>query len=136
MLEEFYVIVAVAAFILDDKKRLLIVKKSPREKIDGGLWTVPGGKGSSEEPIVKALKREVKEEVNLIVKNYRWIGEDVFISDHKYFHAEHFLCQVKNPNTIQLEKNLLDYRWITNKDINKFQFPFNIKKEIKNILSK
>lgn len=43
MLEKFYIILAVGAFILKDKK-LLIVKKSPYENIDADLWTIPGGK--------------------------------------------------------------------------------------------
>lgn len=44
MLESYLVILAVAAFIFDDKGRILLVKKSLREKVDPGLWVVPGGR--------------------------------------------------------------------------------------------
>jgi 8-oxo-dGTP diphosphatase len=134
MLSQFHVVLAVAAFIFDSRNKLLIVKKSTTEKIDGGLWTVPGGKVKPNEHIIDALKREIKEEVNLEIASYYWIGEDVFYSGGKYFHGEHFLCKAKTINKLHLEKNLLQYRWITKQDIDNYEFHPNIKKEIKNIL--
>jgi 8-oxo-dGTP diphosphatase len=103
MLEKFYIVLAVGAFILKDKK-LLIVKKSPYENIDAGLWTIPGGKIEKDESIIDGLKREIKEEVNLEISNYQWLGEDVFESNGFWYHAQHFLCNVKNDN-VKLEKN-------------------------------
>jgi ADP-ribose pyrophosphatase len=76
MLKKFYVVLAVGAFIIKNNK-LLIVKKSPYENIDAGLWTIPGGKIEKDEPIIDGLKREVKEEVNLEISDYQWLGEDV-----------------------------------------------------------
>jgi 8-oxo-dGTP diphosphatase len=89
MLEKFYIVLAVGAFILKDKK-LLIVKKSPYENIDAGLWTIPGGKIEKDESIIDGLKREIKEEVNLEISNYQWLGEDVFESNGFWYHAQHF----------------------------------------------
>jgi len=134
MLQKFYVILAIGAFILKDKK-ILIVKKSLSEKIDAGLWTIPGGKIKKNESIINGLKREVKEEVNLDILDYRWIGEDVFESNGFYFHAQHFLCHVKNGN-IKLEKNLTDFHWLKKEEIKKFEFPKNIKKRIREIFAK
>lgn len=136
MLKKYYVILAVGAFIIDSKKRLLIVKKSPLEKIDGGLWTVPGGKVYPNENIVDTLKREIKEEVNLEISSYQWIGEDVFISDQKYFHAQHFLCKVKKTKPVKLERQLTDYCWMPINRINQYIFHKNIKKRIVSILEK
>jgi 8-oxo-dGTP diphosphatase len=136
MLKKYLVILAVGAFITDSKKRILIVKKSPQEKIDGGLWTIPGGKVYPKEGINNALIREVKEEVNLNIVSYKWIGEDVFISNNKYFHSQHYLCQVKNPKLLKLETKLTDYYWLSSKDINRFNFPKKIKKRILLIFKK
>lgn len=137
MLKKYQLVLAVAAFIVNSKKQLLIVKKSPYEMVDAGLWTVPGGKIRPEENIINGLKREVKEEVGLTIKSYQWLAEDVFFNNDQYFHGEHFLCRVADEKKeIILEKNLLDYRWITKKEIKNFEFHPNIAKEIKNILNK
>ena len=133
MYEHYLIVYCLGAFILDDKKRILLVKKSARELIDAGMWVVPGGKVKQNEHVIAALKREVKEEVSLSVISYQWIGEDVFKVDDKYFHAAHFLCKVKSTQKIRLEKNLLEYKWITKSQVPKFQIPKNLKKEILNV---
>ena len=135
MYEHYLIVYCLGAFIVDEKKRLLIVKKSPNEAIDAGLWVVPGGKVKAEENVISALKREVKEETGLSVVSYQWIGEDVFKVDGKYFHAAHFLCKVKSTNKIKLEKSLLEFKWITKSQVSNFQIPKNLKKEILNVLS-
>jgi len=133
MLQKYHVILAVGAFIINDKKEILIVKKSPKERIDGGFWTIPGGKIEPNEPIIKGLKREILEEVNLKVKLIKLIGEDVFESSGFFYHAQHFLCQPIN-SSVRLEKNLVDHHWLKKTEIKKFQFPVNIKKRILEIL--
>ena len=134
MLQKFYVVLAVGAFIIKNDK-LLIVKKSPYENIDAGLWTIPGGKIEKDEPIVNGLKREIKEEVNLEISDYQWLGEDVFESNGFWFHAQHFLCQTKN-NDVKLEKKLTAFHWLSKDEIENFTFPKNIKKRIKEIFKK
>jgi 8-oxo-dGTP diphosphatase len=129
MLKKFHVILAVGAFIINDKEEILIVKKSPAEHIDAGLWTIPGGKIDPDEAIIEGLKREVKEEVNLDIDFVRWIGEDVFESSGFYYHAQHFLCKPLNFD-VKLEHKLLEYRWIKKEEIGKYEFPDNIKKRI------
>jgi len=134
MLEKFYVVLAVGAFILKNKK-ILIVKKSPLEKIDGGLWTIPGGKIKKKESIIDGLKREVKEEVNLEILDFQWIGENVFESNGFWFHAQHFLCHPKN-GKVKLEKKLIAFHWLSKDEIENFIFPKNIKKRITEIFKK
>ncbi len=133
-LNHFKIILAVGAFIMNSKRQILIVKKSLEEKVDGGLWTVPGGKVSQNEPIIDALKREVREEVGLTIKEYQWIGEDVFENNGYWFHGQHFLCTVKKLSPVILEKNLLDYHWISIKDVKNFEFHPNIRRRLLDIL--
>ena len=135
MYEHYLIVYCLGAFIVDEKKRILIVKKSLREQIDAGMWVVPGGKVKTDENVIDALKREVKEETGLSIKSYKWIGEDVFKVDDKFFHAAHFLCKVKSTKKIKLEKNLLEYKWITKSQVSEFQVPRNIKKEILNVFN-
>jgi len=130
MYQRYSIVLAVGAFILDNKKKLLIVKKSSYEKVDPGLWTIPGGKVNIKEHIIDALKREVLEEVGIKINNFQWIGENVFENNHFYFHAQHFLCKTKSIR-VKLEKSLLEYKWINKSEINNYEFHPNIKKRIK-----
>jgi len=134
MLDKYRIILACAGFIINKDKKVLIVKKSPQEHIDAGLWTVPGGKINPNEPIEEGLIREIREEVGIEVELVDWIGEDVFQSFGYFFHAQHFLCKAKTEN-IKLEKKLLQYRFIKKGEIHKYHFPENIKKRLLSVTS-
>lgn len=136
MYEKYITILSVGAFIFNQDKELLIVKKSPEEQIDAGLWTIPGGKIYPQEHILVGLKREVLEEVGLEIESIEWIGEDVFQNRNSMFHAEHFMCKTKN-TSVALEKKLTEYKWISGlTDIAPLAFAENIKKRIIEIFTK
>lgn len=136
MYEKYISILSVGAFIFNDTGKLLIVKKSPQEQIDAGLWTIPGGKIYPQEHILDGLKREVLEEVGLEINFPQWIGEDVFQSQNAMFHAEHFLCKSVT-SVVRLEKKLTEYKWIAGLDeIAPLPFAENIKKRVTEIFSK
>ena len=135
MLEKYLVILCVGAFIRDSEGKILIVKKSLEEKVDGGLWTVPGGKIEPEEHIIDGLKREVMEEVGLHISSYEWLNEDVFPSGGYYFHGHHYLCTAE-PGKIKLEQKLENYAWITKEDLDSYEFHPNIRKELDFVFSK
>lgn len=136
MYEKYISILSVGAFIFNQKKELLIVKKSPQEQIDAGLWTIPGGKIYPQEHILDGLDREVLEEVGLTIGSPQWIGEDVFQNQNAMFHAEHFLC-ITTSSAVTLEKKLTEYKWITGlEDIAPLPFAENIKKRVVEIFTK
>ena len=136
MYEKYMSVLAVGAFIIDENKKLLIVKKSAHEQIDAGLWVVPGGKIYPNEHIFDGLRREVLEETGLSIFSPRWIGEDVFQHRGIPFHAEHFICKVNSPS-VTLEKKLTEYKWISGlPDMELLSFPENIKKRIIEIFTK
>ncbi len=130
MYEKYPIVLATAAFIMDNTNKILIVKKSFREQIDPGLWVVPGGKVLPDEPIVTSLRREVQEEVGLDIVAYKWIGEDVFVSHERYFHAQHFLCKTKTNGPIHLEEKLDKYAWVSAATVEHYKFAENLKKRI------
>lgn len=55
-------------FILDDKKRILLVRRSWNDSYYPGFWECPGGKLDEGEDLTEALAREVLEETNLLIK--------------------------------------------------------------------
>jgi len=136
MYEKYISILSVGAFIINDKKQLLVVKKSSKEQIDASLWTIPGGKIYPQEHIIDGLKREVLEEVGLNISSFQWIGEDVFQNQNAMFHAEHFLCKAKKYSVV-LEPKLTEYKWVSGvKDLTSLPFAENIKKRIIEIFTK
>ena len=60
----------VAAAIFDTKGRLVISKRLDHLH-QGGLWEFPGGKVESNETVEDALKRELREEINILPEAYR-----------------------------------------------------------------
>jgi 8-oxo-dGTP diphosphatase len=54
------------AIILNDEDKVLLALRSP-EQHQGGLWEFPGGKVEAGESVNEALKREIREELNITI---------------------------------------------------------------------
>lgn len=80
--------VVVGCFILNDKNEILLVRsyKWP------GKWVVMGGHIEWGETIEDALKREVKEELQLEVKFGRIIETVEFVFDPAFHAKKHFIA--------------------------------------------
>jgi len=61
-----HIVTSVVAVIIDDEGRVLLTRRSVSPF--HGKWVMPGGKISLGEPILKALHREVLEEVGIEVE--------------------------------------------------------------------
>jgi 8-oxo-dGTP pyrophosphatase MutT (NUDIX family) len=66
-----------AAIIFNSDKRFLLAKRSMKDDILPGYWGIPGGKVESKGNIPNILehelKREIKEEVGVEIKNLKYI---------------------------------------------------------------
>ena len=60
-----HVVTSVVAVIVDDAERVLLTRRAIPPFL--GLWVMPGGKIDLGEPIVRALHREVREEIGIDV---------------------------------------------------------------------
>ncbi len=61
-----HIVTSVVAVIIDDDQRVLLTRRNVSPFKD--MWVMPGGKIDLGEPILKALHREVREEVGLEVE--------------------------------------------------------------------
>jgi len=68
-----------AGVILNSSKQVLLALR-PKNKHQGGLWEFPGGKVEAGEAVETALARELLEEVNLTVL----ACEPLLVSEHNY----------------------------------------------------
>lgn len=122
------------ALIYNKEGKYLIVKRSEDKKVHPGKWSVPGGGLETDDYVNRpsdgdsgwndvaeiALKREVKEEVNLeigesaLVKNFAFIRPDgipVFVMSYC---AEYISGEVK------LEDGMTDFAWVTSEEAKRY----------------
>ncbi len=65
-----------AAIITDNDNRILIARRKPGKSL-AGYWEFPGGKIEDGETPEESLARELKEEMNLVVRVGSFVGENV-----------------------------------------------------------
>jgi NADH pyrophosphatase NudC (nudix superfamily) len=119
---------AVAALILDDRGRLLIIERAEEPK--KGTWDLPGGFADPGESAEQAVQREVKEELGLDVTAARYLCS--YPNTYAYGGMQYatmdlgFVCDVKDTTSAQLshgEVSELLAIPLAEIDITRFGFP-------------
>nr|WP_199921343.1 NUDIX hydrolase [Streptomyces bicolor] len=72
-----------AAVVMDDKQRVLLVRRSEKERFLPRVWGVPCGKLEPGESAEDGALRELKEETGLLGEVVRKVGESSFVSDFR-----------------------------------------------------
>ena len=72
--------------------RFLLVQRSSRSHFDPGRWELPGGKIDHGEDLVESVKREVREEVGIVIKVGRPFKTWHFFKDPFWVTGVTFLC--------------------------------------------
>jgi len=109
------------AFIKDASERILITRR-PLGVDHGGAWEVPGGKLEPGETASAALRREVLEEVGLIVEQYQYVG-DVSYAYPKKNVCLHVFKVTQYKGDAGCHESQLDLRWVTREVFDTFEFP-------------
>lgn len=117
--------------------RVLIIQRSKKEKHQAGKWSIPGGKletkGIVFDALQKSARREVREETGVrIGKKIELIMNNTFthFEDKTPVVAIVFMAQYQGGVPKALD-DTQKVRWITQKEINNFEFSPNVKKYIK-----
>ncbi|HSU73041.1 MAG TPA: NUDIX domain-containing protein [Candidatus Binatia bacterium] len=127
----FYV--STTGIVVKDGK-FLIAKRSEREKAFPGKWTVPGGKfqhgdyhqlapnkgGLWYEPVERALRREIKEEVNLDIDNIRYVTNITFVRpDAAHCLILSYACDYVDGDVVLCDA-LTDHAWVSLAEAKKY----------------
>lgn len=72
-----------AAVVRDGRGRVLLVRRSERERFLPRVWGVPCGKLEPGESPADGALRELKEETGLLGEIVRKVGESSFVSDYR-----------------------------------------------------
>lgn len=108
------------AVIWNDQEQILIDRRRP-EGAMGGLWEFPGGKVEVGETVEDCIKREIYEELGVLVT----VGEHLITIDHTYTHLRVTLtvhhCQLVGGIPQPLECD--EVRWVNLDELEQFAFP-------------
>jgi len=135
--------VAVTGIIVKDGK-YLIAKRSDKEKVFPGLWTVPGGRLEQEDYInnpkdtrdawynvlEKVLEREIKEETGINIKDPSYLLSLAFVRpDNIPVTVNSFFCYYDS-GEIKLSDELIDYKWVSVEELDQYPLISGIREEI------
>ena len=113
-----------AAVIRDDQRRLLIAQR-PLDGLLGGLWEFPGGKREDGESLRECLHRELREELAIVVE----AGECIAVVEHAFTHfritLHAFACQYVGalpPHTQPQKLGVRDWAWTQESELPRYTF--------------
>lgn len=106
--------------LIEYNGKFLICKRRGDLKVAPGIWNIPAGKVKYNEGIEEALIRETKEEINIDLKDFRYLGYHFINKQHKRlvftYHSK--LSDIKNfyLNLDEFEK----FTWITKNQLERY----------------
>ena len=117
--------IATKALIINEKSEILILREasSYEEGVRGGRYQLPGGRLNPGEAFLDGLKREVNEETGLKID----IGKPIYVGEWRpiikgvqnQIVAIYFICKAITTK-VRLSNEHDDFKWVLQKDINKF----------------
>ena len=137
--------IVLTCIIHDGRGRYLATKRAPTKKVFPNRWTVPGGglepndylktKKTTKDAwyfvVEKALRREIKEEVNLEIKKPQFLMDLVFIRPDKVPVLTLSYMAKRKSGTVRLEEvDSTEFRWATVQECKKLDFIDGIFEEI------
>ena len=108
----------VAAIIIKDDK--FFIAQRNRNKHMGLSWEFPGGKVEKGETFEIALKREIKEELNIDINIHKKLGEENYKDDKINVKLHYFIC-----SHISGEVYLNEHEksaWVTKNEFKNYNF--------------
>jgi A/G-specific adenine glycosylase len=110
----------VTAAVIHHNGQVLIAQR-PVEGMLGGLWEFPGGKQKQGESLAECLRREIREELGIVIE----VGEPVVTVKHSYTHFKitlyAFYCRLLQGQPQALE--VADWRWVAQDELDRYPFP-------------
>lgn len=114
--------IRVVAAIINHKNKILIVR-TPLDKGYGGLWVFPGGKIEQGEEPLQALSRELREELDLDIGEFKYIDRASHEESKVRINIEFYTCDAKEPDLTPAPNEIAEALWIHPADLGKYPFP-------------
>jgi 8-oxo-dGTP diphosphatase len=119
-----HIVTSVVAVIIDDDDRVLLTRRNipPFH----GQWVMPGGKIDLGEPILRALHREVREEVGLEVEVAGLVDVFEHLSPDEasnHFIILYYRCRPLSCNLRQNPDEVSEALWVPREELADYQMP-------------
>jgi len=106
-------VATVGALVFNQAGQVLMV----RTRKWSNLWGIPGGKIKLGERCADALRRELKEETDLEVRDIAFVMVQDCIHSPEFYRDAHFLllnytCRCAGPAAVRLNAEAQEYRWV------------------------
>jgi len=124
--------VATKAIIKNKEGKYLVLFKSDIEDINPNEIDIPGGRLEFGEGVEEGLKREIREEINLIINIEKPSRVWSLLKDDLHLVGITFLATYVE-GSINLSDEHNSYRWVTKEEILEGDYPKWIKKEFANL---
>ena len=111
---------AVVAGVLINANKKILVAERPEGKVCAGLWEFPGGKIESGESQLQALKREIQEELNLVVEQASFLFTHVNTFPDRIVDLHVWKVSAWSGDVKGMENQAYD--WLTLEQIDKIKF--------------
>ena len=108
----------VAAIIINNDKYFIAQRN--KNKHMGLRWEFPGGKVEQGETFEIALKREIKEELNIDINIDKKLGEENYQDDKINVKLHYFICSRSNGEIILNEHE--NSAWVTKNEFKNYNF--------------
>jgi 8-oxo-dGTP pyrophosphatase MutT (NUDIX family) len=118
------IVILMVTAIIESNGKYLVLRRSEKNLTNKGRWQFPEGKVRPGEDLLKALKREVEEETNLIVTESKLVGihSSSLKEAHGAFRLFRSVFRCKVIGKIKLSDEHTEYRWVNKKEIEKLDF--------------
>ena len=103
-----YIGVGVGAAIFNSEGKLLITLRGNGAKNERGKWEIPGGSVEFGETLEQAIKREIREELDVEIEILTFLGicDHIIPEDHQHWISPTYICRIKKgtPHILEAEK--------------------------------
>lgn len=103
-----YIGVGVGAVIINDEGKILLSLRGSAAQNERGKWEIPGGAVEYGETFELALKREVKEEIDVEIEvvSLLQVFDHILPEEHQHWVSPTYLCRIVNgtPKIMEKEK--------------------------------
>lgn len=115
-------IIAVSVGIITDTRNRILITRRANHVSHAGFWEFPGGKIEPSETPEQALIREMKEEVNLSVMQYQFLGEVTHSYADRAVHLSVFHVNEFQGTPICGDAQT-DLKWVFQSELANYSFP-------------
>ncbi len=128
MEEDYKLVVSTVCFKGD---KVLIMKRSSEKKFAPLLWDSAGGRIKRGESFEQAVQREALEETGYNIEIIDVLTTFSIPVDYGFIPGLTFLCRITEDKEPVLTDEHIEYKFISEEEIDNYEFAGNIKEEIK-----